>query len=504
LSVVPVETDFGRKRGIDQGACNKDMSCLMGFCPSFVSVHGGTLRRRSVPGTSNPANALPEPELPSLDVPYGIVITGVGGTGVTTIGALLGMAAHLQGHGCSVLDMTGLAQKYGSVVSHVRIARAPEDIRAVRISAGSARLLLGCDLVVASGFEALAKCDAGRTHAVVNAQQSMTASFLKQPDLLFPGADMKQSIDEAVGGHSLYAAASRLAEALVGDAIGANLLLLGIAYQKGLVPIRADAIEAAIALNGVAVQANHQAFNWGRHYAVDESAVMQAAGLRDAPRAAPSLDAVISQRETHLTAYQDPAYAEGYRTLVNRVRRVEGRVFPGQQRLSEAVARNYAKLLAYKDEYEVARLHTDAAFGDALKETFEGNYRLKFHLAPPLLARRDPHTGIPRKRAFGAWVLPVFKLLTRLKGLRGTAFDPFGYSAERRCERALIAEYEKTVEELLDGLCQANYDDAVAIANLPEQVRGFGHIKAAGIETMRARREELLQSFRNPAQRVAA
>ena len=504
LSVVPVETDFGRKRTIDQGACNKDMSCLKGFCPSFVSVHGGALRRRSVPSRSNPANALPEPELPSLDVPYGIVITGVGGTGVTTIGALLGMAAHLQGHGCSVLDMTGLAQKYGSVVSHVRIARAPEDIRAVRISAGSARLLLGCDLVVASGFEALAKCDAGRTHAVVNAQESMTASFLKQPDLLFPGADMKQSIDEAVGGHSLYAAASRLAEALVGDAIGANLLLLGIAYQKGLVPICADAIEEAIVLNGVAVQANRQAFNWGRHYAVDESAVMQAAGLRDAPRAAPTLDGIISQREKHLTAYQDPAYARGYRTLVDRVRHTEGRVFPGQQRLSEAVARNYAKLLAYKDEYEVARLHTDAAFSDALKETFEGNYRLKFHLAPPLLARRDPHTGVPRKRAFGAWVLPVFKLLRRLKGLRGTAFDPFGYSAERRCERALIAEYEKTVEELLDGLCQANYDDAVAIANLPEQVRGFGHIKAAGIETMRARREELLQSFKNPAQRVAA
>jgi indolepyruvate ferredoxin oxidoreductase len=504
LSVVPVETDFGRKRSIDQGACNKDMSCLKGFCPSFVSVHGGALRGPDVTDTPESAIELPQPELPGLDVPYGIVITGVGGTGVTTIGALLGMAAHLEGHGCSVLDMTGLAQKYGSVVSHVRIARAPENIRAVRISAGGARLVLGCDLVVASGFEALAKCDAGRTRAVVNAQQSMPASFLRQPDLLYPDADMKQAIDEAVGGHSLYAPASRLAVALVGDAIGANLLLLGIAYQKGLVPISADAIERAIALNGVAVQANRRAFNWGRQYAVDEVAVMQAAGLRDAPRPAPTLDGTISRREAHLTDYQNAAYAQGYRTLVDRVRRVEGQVFPGQQRLCEAVARNYAKLLAYKDEYEVARLHIDAAFTHALEETFEGNYRLKFHLAPPLLARRDPHTGIPRKRAFGAWVLPVFKLLTRLKGLRGTAFDLFGYSAERRAERALIAEYEQTIEELLDGLCQANYDDAVAIANTPEQVRGFAHIKAASIEQMRARREALLQSFNNPAQRVAA
>ncbi|GMQ77024.1 MAG: indolepyruvate ferredoxin oxidoreductase family protein [Gammaproteobacteria bacterium] len=504
LSVVPVETEFGRKRSIDQSACNKDMRCLDGFCPSFVSVHGGGLRRRSASRSSFAASLLPEPELPVLDDAYGIVITGVGGTGVTTVGALLGMAAHLEGHGCSVLDMTGLAQKYGSVVSHVRIARRPEDIRAVRISAGGARLLLGCDLVVASGFEALAKCDAGCTHAVVNAQESMTAAFLRQPDLLFPGADMKRAIDEAVGGHSLYARASRLAMALVGDAIGANLLLLGIAYQKGLVPVSADAIEQAIVLNGVAVQANRAVFDWGRHYAVDATAVLQAAGLEDVPKVPPTLEQIIARRETHLSAYQDTAYAQRYRSLVDRVRETEGRVLPGRQSLAEAVARNYAKLLAYKDEYEVARLHSDGEFARALEAEFEGDYQLKFHLAPPLLARRDPHTGIPRKRAFGPWVLPVFKLLSRLKGLRGTAFDPFGYSAERRAERTLIAEYRNTVEELLDGLCQSNYDDAVAITNLPQQVRGFGHIKAASIAQMQERRRELLQSFRNPAQRAAA
>jgi indolepyruvate ferredoxin oxidoreductase len=315
---------------------------------------------------------------------------------------------------------------------------------------------------------------------------------------------MKRAIDEAVGGHSVYAGASRLATALIGDAIGANLLLLGIAYQKGLVPISADAIEEAIVLNGVAVQANREAFNWGRRYVADAPAVMQAAGFREAPSAPPTLDELISRRETHLSAYQDTAYARRYRALVDRVRRIEGRILPGQQSLAEAVAQNYAKLLAYKDEYEVARLHTDGVFSRALEAEFDGNYQLKFHLAPPLLARRDPHTGIPRKRAFGAWVLPVFKLLRRLKGLRGTAFDPFGYSAERRAERRLIAEYENTVEQLLDGLCQANHDDAVAIANLPEQVRGFGHIKTAGIEQMHRRREELLQSFANPAQRVAA
>ena len=504
LSVVPVETEFGRKRSIDQSACNKDMSCLKGFCPSFVSVHGGGLRRKSVSASSLAPAPLPEPELPVLDEAYGIVITGVGGTGVITIGALLGMAAHLEGRGCSVLDMTGLAQKYGSVVSHVRIARQPEDICAVRISAGSARLLLGCDLVVASGFEALAKCDAGRTHAVVNAQESMTATFLRQPDLLFPGADMKRAIDEAVGGHSLYARASRLATALVGDSIGANLLLLGIAYQKGLVPISAGAIEQAIVLNGVAVEANREAFDWGRRYAVDGTAVLQAAGLEDLPQVPPTLDELIASRESHLTAYQDAGYARRYRTLVDRARQAEGRVLPGRQNIAEAVARNYSKLLAYKDEYEVARLHTDEAFTRALEAEFEGDYRLVFHLAPPLLARRDRRTGIPRKRAFGAWVLPVFKLLSRLKGLRGTVFDPFGYSAERRAERTLIAEYEHTVEQLLDGLCQANYDDAVAIVSLPEQVRGFGHIKAASIEQMSVRRRELLQSFRNPSQRAAA
>jgi indolepyruvate ferredoxin oxidoreductase len=504
LSVVPVETEFGRKRSIDQSACNKDMSCLKGFCPSLVSVHGGGLRKRIASGSPFTSAPLPEPELPAIDVPYGIVITGVGGTGVTTVGALLGMAAHVEGRGCSVLDMTGLAQKYGSVVSHVRIAERPDDIRAVRISAGSARLLLGCDLVVASGFEALAKCDAGRTHAVVNAQESMTAPFLRQPDLLFPGADMRRSIDEAVGGHSLYAQASRLATAFMGDSIGANLLLLGIAYQKGLVPVSAEAIEAAIGLNGVAVDANRKAFDWGRRYAVDPAAVMQAAGLEDAPRAPRTLDEMVVRHEAHLTDYQDAAYAKRYRTLVDRVRKAEGHLLPGQQALTEAVACGYAKLLAYKDEYEVARLYSDAAFKRSLEAEFEGNYRLKFHLAPPLLARRDPQTGMPRKRVFGAWVLPVFKLLARLKRLRGTAFDPFGYTAERRAERALITEYERSIEEILAGLCQANHDDAVTLAGLPDQVRGFGHIKTASIEQMQRHREELLDAFRNPAQRAAA
>ncbi len=269
-------------------------------------------------------------------------------------------------------------------------------------------------------------------------------------------------------------------------------------------PISAGAIEQAIVLNGVAVEANREAFNWGRRYAVDGAAVLQAAGLEDLPQVPPTLDELIASRESHLTAYQDAGYARRYRTLVDRARQAEGRVLPGRQNIAEAVARNYSKLLAYKDEYEVARLHTDEAFTRALEAEFEGDYRLVFHLAPPLLARRDRRTGIPRKRAFGAWVLPVFKLLSRLKGLRGTVFDPFGYSAERRAERMLIAEYEHTVEQLLDGLCQANYDDAVAIVSLPEQVRGFGHIKAASIEQMSVRRRELLQSFRNPSQRAAA
>ncbi|MDX1433030.1 MAG: indolepyruvate ferredoxin oxidoreductase family protein [Gammaproteobacteria bacterium] len=505
LSLVPVETELGRKRAIDQSACNKDMSCLKGFCPSFVSVHGGRLRRGAASASEASAQQpLPAPELPALDEPYGIVITGVGGTGVTTIGALLGMAAHIEGRGCSVLDMTGLAQKYGSVVSHVRIARRPDDIRAVRISAGGARLLLGCDLVVTSGFEALAKCDAGRSHAVVNAQESMTAPFLRQPDLLFPGDDMRRSIDEAVGGQSVYAEASDLSRALVGDSIGANLLLLGIAYQKGLVPVSAQAIERAIELNGVAVESNLKAFEWGRRYVVDALAVKQAAGLAAVARTPATLVERIARREAHLVDYQDAGYARRYRALVERVRRAENGMLPHRQRLTEAVALGYAHLLAYKDEYEVARLHSDAAFREALAAEFEGDYRLKFHLAPPLLARRDPHTGVPRKRAFGSWVLPIFGLLARLKGLRGSAFDPFGYTAERRSERALISEYEATLEEILGNLSPANYDDAVAIAGLATEVRGFGHVKMASIEKMRARRATLLDAFRNPAQRAAA
>jgi indolepyruvate ferredoxin oxidoreductase len=505
LSVVPAETELGRKRTIDQHACNKDFSCVKGFCPSFVSVRGGGLRKREASTGGFDHGSLPEPLRPELVEPYGIVLTGVGGTGVITIGALLGMAAHLEGHGCSVLDMTGLAQKYGSVVSHVRIARRPEDIHAVRISAGSARLLLGCDLVVTSGFEALAKCESGRTHAVVNAQESMTAPFLRNPDLEFPATAMKRSIDEAVGGRSDYVQASRLASALVGDSIGANLLLLGIACQKGLLPLSAEALERAIEVNGVAVETNKQAFRWGRRYVHEPAKVLEAAGLDGRTRAVHrSLDDLVGHREAHLAAYQDVAYARRYRDLVDRVRAREAERTPGRQTLTEAVARGYAKLLAYKDEYEVARLYSDGAFREALEAEFQGDYRLELHLAPPLLPKRDPDTGVPVKRTFGPWILGALAVLAKLKGLRGTAFDPFGYTKDRRMERQLIVDYENTVEELLEGLSFVNHDQAVALASLPEEVRGFGHIKQASVERMEARRRELLETFRNPTARAAA
>ncbi|ROR35207.1 indolepyruvate ferredoxin oxidoreductase family protein [Inmirania thermothiophila] len=496
LSVVPVETPFGRKRAIDQSACNKDYTCLEGFCPSFVTVHGGRLRRRG--GVEVPFEALPEPRRPALDRPYNIVITGIGGTGVVTIGYLLGMAAHLEGKGATVLDMTGLAQKYGAVVSHVRIAREPSEIHAVRVAAGGADLLLAADLVVASGFEALAKLAAGRSRAVVNTWRQMPAAFTRDPDLPFPDAEMLGRIREAVGGDgALWALdAHRLATALLGDAIGANLFLLGFAYQKGLVPVSEAAILRAVELNGVAVAFNRQAFLWGRRAAHDLAAVERITRPAREADAEEGLEALVERRARHLAAYQDEAYARRYRALVARVREAEQRVVPGSEALTRAVARGYHRLLAIKDEYEVARLHTDPALRAALEAQFEGDYRIVHHFAPPLLARPDPRTGRARKRRFGPWVRPLLRVLAAMRRLRGTPFDPFGRSAERRMERALIGEYEAVVGELVEGLRPDNHALAVEIAAGAERVRGFGPVKRANIERVRAERERLLARLR--------
>ena len=503
VSIEPLETEFGRKRVINQSSCNKDFSCVDGFCPSFVTVHGGGVRKlRSGADVSSTVDSLPDPELPSAESPYGVVVTGVGGTGVVTIGALLGMAAHLEGKGCSILDMTGLAQKGGAVISHVRIAETSDRLHAVRLGMGAADVVLGCDMVVAADDEALKRMRRGATHAVINSRMTPTSHFTLNPDIDFHETHMRQVI-RATAGDNLtdFVDATGLATALIGDAIATNLFLTGYAYQRGLIPVSAEAIARAIELNGIAVESNLRAFNWGRAAAHDLTSV-EAAARPTLHRAAPvatELDEIIRIREVELSQYQDGAYASRYRSLVDRVRALETAKGKGLSGLSESVARTYFKLMAYKDEYEVARLYADPKFAAALNTQFEGDFTLRFHLAPPLGSRRDPVTGELEKKEFGPWVLTLFRVLAKLKRLRGTAFDIFGHTRERRMERQLISEYEGLVEEILGGLTVDNHALAIEIASLPEQIRGYGHVKERNVEAVRAQQQHLLSIYRNPS-----
>ena len=505
LSVVPVETEFGTKRAIDQSSCNKDFSCLNGFCPSFVTVEGGGLRKGQAARPQTPAEepALPDaPALPSVaDRPYGVLITGIGGTGVVTIGAIMGMAAHIEGKGATVLDQLGMAQKGGAVVSHVRIGASPEALNAVRLGAGGADLLLGGDLVVSGGPDALAKLEAGRSRAVVNTHETITGDFTRRPDLSFPAHTLRLSIEAAVGAEACdFIEGTRLATALMGDSIATNMFMLGYAYQKGLVPLGHEAIERAIELNGASVASTLAAFRWGRRAANDRASVERLAAppatVVPFARLPRSLDEIVASRTAHLTAYQNAGLARRYAALVDRVRAAEAGT--GKSGLAEAVARNYAKLLSYKDEYEVARLFADPAFHAQLDRQFEGEWRLKFHLAPPLLASRDRRTGHLLKQAFGGWMLPAFRLLAKLRFLRGTAFDPFGHTSERKVERALISDYERVIDEVLAGLCVENHELAVRLASVPDDIKGYGHVKDAGIERARLKQAELLSRWRSP------
>ena len=496
LSVVPLETELGRKRKIDQSACNKDYSCVKGFCPSFVTVHGGELAKRS--GIADSARdtfgALPEPELPALDAPWNAIVTGVGGTGVLTVTALVAMAAHIEGKGCATMNQTGLAQKFGAVVSHVRVANEQQAIKAVRISAGEADLMLGCDLAVASGFEALTKVHAGRSNAVVNCAEVPNAAFVLNPDAEFLTAEMQQTIGEEVGADRCHFVDSTgIATELLGDSIASNLFLLGFAWQRGLVPVSRQALERAIEINGVAVEFNKQAFLWGRRAANDPDQVTSLVEKAlEKPRPL-SLDELIADRAQRLTAYQNGAYAQEYTDFVNSVRERDSR---REQRLTRTVAEALYKLMAYKDEYEVARLYTNGEFQRKLKAQFAGEYKLRFHLAPPLLSRRDPNTGHLIKREFPGWTLHLFAQLAKLRFLRGSALDMFGYSGERRRERQDIADYRALLEELLTGLTDANHTVAVQLAELPRQLRGFGHVKDENRVKLNLQRGRLLAAFR--------
>jgi len=503
LSVVPADTEYGLKRAIDQSSCNKDFSCVDGFCPSFVTVHGGKPRRPRPPAPEG-FSALPEPVLPGLERPFDLLVTGVGGTGVVTIGALLGVAAHAEGKHVTVLDQMGMAQKGGSVWSHIKIAADADALRSLRVTTGGADLLLACDLVVGAGREALTAVARGATHAIVNTHETITADFVLQHTARLPIGRLEAAIAEAVGpGHADMLDATALATALVGDSIATNLFLLGYAWQRGLIPIGHAALMQAIELNGTAVEANQAAFRWGRCTAVDPARVAGIAGL-DRQRAAPqTLEELIEGRAGDLVAYQNRAYARRYRALVARVRAAE-MPLGGGLKLTEAVARNYYKLLAYKDEYEVARLYAAPGYRAALERQFEGDYKLRFHLAPPILAKRDPRTGHLQKRAFGGWMLPAFRVLQHLKFLRGTALDPFGHTEERQQERALITEYEALVEEILSGLTRDNRGLATALAAIPARILGFGHVKERAMREAAAERTRLLERFRRRPQLMAA
>ncbi|MCK9382662.1 MAG: indolepyruvate ferredoxin oxidoreductase family protein [Sulfuritalea sp.] len=504
LAVIPVETEFGRKRAIDQHSCNKDYSCVAGFCPSIVTVHGGAVRRgRAL--ESDPAGFadLPEPAPVDLAEPYAILVAGIGGTGVVTIGALLGMAAHLEGKGVTVLDMTGLAQKGGAVMSHVRIADRQSRLHSTRIATGEARLLLGCDIVVSVSDDALSKTAAGRTRAIVNTAQTITGEFVRNPDRGFPVGAMEQSVISAIGADAAtFIDASRLAERLMGNSLATNIFMLGYAFQRGLIPLSSAALLRAIELNGATVEENRRGFSWGRRTAVDAAGVeaLAAAGTADAAthKLSASLDEMVQRRRDYLTAYQDAAYAGRYADLVERVRKREAEVGAGGTALAEAVARYYFKLLACKDEYEVARLFADPEFQNALAAGFEGDYRLNFHVTLPWSRGAKPGDE-PKKIRIGPWLLPAMKLLAGFKFLRGTAFDPFGRSAERRQERQLVADYEATVALILEKLDRSRIATAVALASVPEDIRGYGPIKERSIAQATRKHAELMATFSSEA-----
>ena len=500
IALDPSETTFGRKRKINQSVCNKDFSCVKGLCPSFVTVYGGKLRStatRDAGFDDALLEGLPEPVRETDAGECNILVAGIGGSGIITLGALLGAAAHIEEKPCSVLDITGLAQRNGAVTSHVRFTTGAELRGATRIPEGGADLVLAADLVVAAGAQVLPAMAAERTAILYNSRVAPTSAFARNADLSFETGDMEQALQARTrAGQCLAADAAGIASLLLGDAIGANLFLLGAAWQRGWLPLSRQALQQAIELNGAAVQMNLRAFGLGRLSVTDPQRLEQLlADRRPAPEAPPSLERLVEHRSAWLRDYQNAAYAQRYRTLVDRVAGREAAVNGTAGALTRAVARCYAKLLAYKDEYEVARLYSRPEFRDALHQQFDGAFTLGIHLAPPLFSKRDPHTGRYRKTEFGPWIFTVFRLLARLKFLRGTALNPFGYSRHRKLERRLVQDYEALVQTLLEGLRPDNHATAVQLASLPEQVRGYDVVKEQSLRQAAEQQAALLVQF---------
>ncbi len=504
VSVQPLATEWGRKRTIDQSSCNKDFSCINGFCPSFVTVHGAQLKKGESVAAPSDWPELPAPSVPLINHPYSIIVTGIGGTGIVTIGAIVGMAAHLEGKGVGVIDMAGLAQKGGAVYSHIRIANTPDDIHAIRVAAAGADLVLGGDIVVVGNKKVLGAIKPGTSRVIVNTAEFLPGDFARNADYSLPTERLKRAIVNAAGaGRSNFVDASRLATALLGNSIGGNMFMLGYAYQVGALPLSAEAVEKAIEMNGEAVAMNVAAFRYGRRAAIDPAALEALIAPRpqeenDSLRLSQSFAETVDRRVAFLTAYQSKRYARRYRGWVEKVQAAEAERTPGQSGLSEAVARYLFKLMAYKDEYEVARLYTDTSFVARVKSTFAGdNLRFEFHMAPPLLAKRDPNTGEPKKMSFGPWMLRAFGVLAKFKFLRGTPLDPFGYTAERRMERKLVADYLDLLATIIAELTTANHHTAVALASIPEKIRGFGPVKQRHLVAAKAEETALREQFAN-------
>ena len=515
LSVEPVETEFGRKRRINQNSCNKDYSCIKGFCPSFITVEGGQLKGKKGQdksgGRPNPFTLppLPEPSLPLAETPWGIIVAGVGGTGVITIGQLLGMAAHIEGKGIVTQDSAGLAQKGGATWSHIQIANRADAILTTKVGTAEADLVIGCDPIVTANKATLATVREGRTFVAMNTHGSPTAAFVNNPDWQFPAGNCETAVLRAAGASAVGTLdADQLAVQLVGDSLYTNPLMLGYAWQKGRIPLSHAALVRAIELNNVQVENNKLAFEWGRRAAHDLGAVqalLKPAALGSSViefiRKTVNLEDMIEKRVEFLTGYQNAAYAQQYKAFVEKVRATEAPL--KSKKLTEAVARYLFKLMAYKDEYEVARLHTDKSFLDKVAAQFEGDYKLNYHLAPPLIGKKNDK-GELQKTQFGPWMQTGFKVLAKLKGLRGTAFDVFGRTEERKTERALIGEYRASLDEVLGALSATNLALATDIARIPEDIRGYGHVKERHLQVARPKWAALMGEWRAGGQRLAA
>ncbi len=500
LAIFPLDTELGRKRKIDQSSCNKDYSCVKGFCPSFVTVEGGELRQTRALDTDDELNSkvsrLPMPQYSALDDNYNMLVAGIGGTGVVTVGALITMAAHLEGKGATVLDFTGFAQKGGTVISHIRIGATPEALTQVRIADGAADAVVACDIVAGTDPRSSRVLSAGRTRVLVNNTEVPSGQFVQDRNANMRMQDRLQLIRGAVGKERVELVEANLAmERLLGNTVYSNVFLLGLAWQRGLVPVSHQALLRAIELNGVNIALNQQAFNWGRLAAEHPEYLDQAAALNTARPTPHTLEDIIEHRAALLTDYQNAEYSERYRSLVMRVHHAEAGLGTGSMPLTEAVARYLYKVMAYKDEYEVARLYTNGEFAKKLGDTFEGPYHLTFHMAPPIFNAGTDELGRPGKRQFGPWMLSALKLLARLKGLRGTAFDLFAWSHDRRKERKLMDDYIALLDSLAQGLNEHNHSVAVSCASLPDKVRGFGPVKSEAIARYYEEKVLLLDQF---------